>query len=418
MRIGVFYIELNAEIATFKSVENDTSFNFDIPLTKVIGGRNTQDEVVVDHEFMNNTYGVDLSEFDIERHSDHRFVWKSISERYDVGLVMESTGKYKGSWGDILKIISELPKDFHVYLPVNPFRRKSRAELNDSSIFGNHSDFYLISKSGAYKLIGDKVISRPVIDNMIFLANHGLSVYFESNDLFVSGESIGRLYSRQKSIERQIFRNNCWGERERTLARLILSKLSEIASLIDIKLSLSFGTLLGHIRHGGMMPWDDDIDISINSDDLDLFLRKVRVMSDLRFGEYTFQAGPMKYFKFWLDDCDEIPKYDYRHPFVDLWVYTIWEDKEKIVYLEYENEFPIIGHFPLMPTEFEGAMFFVPNNPQSILDRSYPDWRHYIQVYTWSHREEKEVFNPLRLAIQVDKSGRYLGPGHYSDRPS
>lgn len=63
----------------------------------------------------------------------------------------------------------------------------------------------------------------------------------------------------------------------RDLQMIELSILKEIISVcerLNITYYASNGTLLGAVRHGGYIPWDDDIDISFKRKDYELFLAK------------------------------------------------------------------------------------------------------------------------------------------------
>ena len=57
----------------------------------------------------------------------------------------------------------------------------------------------------------------------------------------------------------------------RTIQLDILQKVHNFCISHNIRYSLAFGTLLGAVRHGGYIPWDDDIDIAMLRHDYERF---------------------------------------------------------------------------------------------------------------------------------------------------
>ncbi|MBR4750832.1 MAG: LicD family protein [Thermoguttaceae bacterium] len=52
----------------------------------------------------------------------------------------------------------------------------------------------------------------------------------------------------------------------------ILDSIDKFCRKEELKYSLAFGTLLGAVRHGGFIPWDDDVDILMPRKDYEYFV--------------------------------------------------------------------------------------------------------------------------------------------------
>ena len=133
--------------------------------------------------------------------------------------------------------------------------------------------------------------------------------------------------------------------------------------LSGINYWMDFGTLLGMTREGKIMEHDDDVDFSVLEGSYDLNALKLRAE----------ECG------FWLDDAMptllrvRYSKINDLHS--DIWV---WKNENGILtHRAYAvNQYFDIGLItPVVPQEYFGVEFLVPNDINKFLTVRYDDWK-------------------------------------------
>lgn len=76
----------------------------------------------------------------------------------------------------------------------------------------------------------------------------------------------------------------------------VLMEIDRVCRLHDITYYADWGTLLGAVRHGGFVPWDDDLDIAMKRTDYQKFMEAARFDMEEGFDVQTFRNQP----DFWL----------------------------------------------------------------------------------------------------------------------
>ena len=69
-------------------------------------------------------------------------------------------------------------------------------------------------------------------------------------------------------------------EEEKKMAIDLLKTIDTLFTENNLKFYLAYGTLLGAVRHEGIIPWDDDMDIWIDYKDIYFMINLIKLNKD------------------------------------------------------------------------------------------------------------------------------------------
>lgn len=121
----------------------------------------------------------------------------------------------------------------------------------------------------------------------------------------------------------------------------ILEYIDILCNQNNLSYSIMYGTLIGAIRHGGMIPWDDDIDIAMKRDDYIKLINIINNNDDCKYKIITWE-NDKKYCLPWGKVIDTS---------------TVLNEKGKIISDNY-GLFVDILPYDLIPNKFRRLMYF------------------------------------------------------------
>lgn len=190
---------------------------------------------------------------------------------------------------------------------------------------------------------------------------------------------------------------------ERNEIYYLLKTITDIFDSNNIIYWIDGGTILGAVRHGCLIPWDDDVDICILESDYD------------KLEEITEQVLPLGFeiIRHW--DLYKFRFVGREYPFVDIFLnvkqggrYTLNSDKMLAYWPNEYFEFNEL--FPLRKYKFGDHYYSGPNYPLDYLDRMYSLWE-FIGIQSYDHKAKQKI----KTMVILDSSNieQCLKPYYY-----
>lgn len=202
----------------------------------------------------------------------------------------------------------------------------------------------------------------------------------------------------------------------------LMQRIDEVFTKNHLTFWATAGTLLGAVRHQGLIPWDDDLDVCIFDFDEE---RLKSLHAELEKSGLEIHYYWKDFYKIYPKDGALIPDLDhpgsflpFKYPFADIFLVTLEKNKEfhdvyvhksKEFYFSFNGEWFAYSQLQnLQRVPFGPINIPIPSNAENFLNssygtKSYPAiWKKYAIEPSWIHKTESSSKISGTALVEID----------------
>lgn len=195
----------------------------------------------------------------------------------------------------------------------------------------------------------------------------------------------------QTEIEKYF--GNIWTNDSKEKIKIMIKDTIDVFTKNNDTIFLFYGSLLGCVRCGKILPWDGDVDFFVSYQN-----QPFKSFDDLQSMGYKLHGSPDSYRRIFREDGLANTR-GWTWPWIDFYIYEIKDDKVNFLIdknkIFYSSDAKDV--FPLQKKLFEDVEVNVPFVIDKHLDAIYPDWQNTCESPKINHRIARGYKKMIRV---------------------